>query len=265
MLTEREKWCFDLTGFLVLPQIVSPADIQRMLELGDAWHELRDEELPAPLCAYGNRKPTDARPIDNVVYMDEVFQRLVLNPELMRVILPLTRNCPQLLAASFTKNFQYNDDLPFHEGYDGGWRNPANDYQVADGVPFATFLNAAVSLVDVPEGAGGFVCVPGSHKSDFACPDDIGLYDSAPIVHNVSLKAGDCILFTEALRHGARRWTLETPRRTIFIRYSTSYASWTPGNAPDPQYRDLLSEEVAELMEMRGWQHRKSVVSRLLS
>ena len=265
MLTEQEKWFFDLTGFLVLRQIIPPADIARMLELGDAWHELPDAELPPPLRAYANRKPTDARPIDNVVYMDDVFQRLVLNADLMRVVLPLTRNCPQLLAASFTKNFQHNDDIPFHEGYDGGWRNPANDYQVADGAPFATFLNAAVSLVDVPAGAGGFVCVPGSHKSNFACPTDIDLYDNAPLVHNVSLKAGDCILFTESLRHGARRWTLDTSRRTIFIRYSTSYASWTPGHTPDPQYRHLLSEDVAELMEMSGWQHRKKVVSRLLS
>jgi ectoine hydroxylase-related dioxygenase (phytanoyl-CoA dioxygenase family) len=121
-----------------------------------------------------------------------------------------------------------------------------------------------VSLVDVPAGAGGFVCVPGSHRSNFACPDGISLYDAAPVVHNVSVKAGDCVLFTELLRHGGRRWTLEEPRRTVFVRYSTSYASWSPGVGPIPEYRHMLSDDVAELMTMLGHQGCKRVVKQLL-
>ena len=39
-------------------------------------------------------------------------------------------------------------------------RNPANDFQSGNGRVFASYVNCALSLVDVPEGAGGFVCVP---------------------------------------------------------------------------------------------------------
>ncbi|MDA0335522.1 MAG: phytanoyl-CoA dioxygenase family protein, partial [bacterium] len=121
-----------------------------------------------------------------------------------------------------------------------------------------------VSLVDVPAGAG-FVCVPGSHKSHFAAPDDLTVDSDPPSVVNLPINAGDCVVFTELLRHGARRWTLDTPRRTVFCRYVTSYASWSPGNGPAEEHRGLLSDELYELKQMASFRTRKKVVERLLA
>ena len=105
MLTEEEKWSFDLHGFLVLKGAVSRDDVKRMVELCDTWHALEDSELPPPLRTYWdvNTKPTTPRSINNVPYADEVFQRLVLNREIMRVVLALTQNCPQLLSVALTR------------------------------------------------------------------------------------------------------------------------------------------------------------------
>ena len=267
-LSEYEKWFFDLNGYIMLPAVIGQEKLSRMLELGDAWHDVPDDQLPPPLRSYGYETQEDtraiARSIDNIIYHDDVFQQLVVNPNIMRAVLALTGNRPQLLAASFTKNYQHNCDLDFHEGHDGGLLNPANTYQCENGQVFATFVNAAVSLVDIPEGAGGFVCVPGSHKSRLPCPKEVSLYDGVPLVQHVSVRAGDCILFTELMRHGTRRWTLQNPRRTVFIRYCTSYASWNPSSGPDPDFRHMLSSNVAELMEPSGFQTCKTVVKRLL-
>ena len=266
MLTEEEKWWFDLHGYLVLQGAVPQADVKRMVELCDIWHALDDNELPPPLKTYRdvNTKPTTPRSINNVPYADEVFQQLVLNREIMRVVLALTGNSPQLLSVALTRNTKESDDIQFHGGFSGGLRNPANDYQAANGEVFATFLNAGVSLVDVPIGTG-FVCIPGSHKSNFPKPDHVNIYDSPPTVANISVKAGDVVLFTESLCHGARRWTLDDPRRTVFVRYSTSYASWSPGYEPIEEHRDKLSEDVYELLQMASFQHRKRIVSQLLA
>ena len=78
MLTEEEKWSFDLHGYLVLKGTVPQTDIKRMVELCDTWHALDDSELPPPLKSYhdANTKPTTPRSINNVPYADEVFQRL---------------------------------------------------------------------------------------------------------------------------------------------------------------------------------------------
>jgi hypothetical protein len=48
MLTEKEKWLFDLHGFLHLEGGIPPEDVARMVEPCDRWHALPDEELPPP-------------------------------------------------------------------------------------------------------------------------------------------------------------------------------------------------------------------------
>ena len=98
MLTEEEKWYFDLHGYLVLKGVVPTKDVKRMVELCDIWHALDDSELPLPLRTYHdvNTKPTTSRSINNVPYADEVFQRLVLNREIMRVVLCVDRELPSI-------------------------------------------------------------------------------------------------------------------------------------------------------------------------
>ena len=266
MLTDQEKWRFDLHGYLLLKGAVPADDVARMVELSNDWHNRSEEDLPEPIKTYQDpsTKPTTPRSLNNPEYVEDVFQRLILNPEIMRVVLALTRNAPQHLGCGFTRNTRHCDKIPFHGGTSGGLRNPANDYQAADGQVFATFLNAGVSLVDVPAG-GGFACIPGSHKSHFPWPqDEIDVDDGPPIVDNPAIRAGDVVLFTEALCHGACKWTLDTPRRSVFVRYCTSYASWSPGSGPKPGFEDRLWDEVHELKERAPHGHRKKVVRRFL-
>jgi len=272
MLTEKEKYLFDLHGFVVIKNAVPQDEINRMLELCDHWHSLPDAELPPPLASYDTPglNATEARAIVNVDYGDEVFQRLALNPQIMRLVLALTLNSPQLMDLALTRNVQESNDIPFHGGVADfpavprGLHHPASAYQAIGETIFANFLNAAVPLVDVPQGTG-FVCIPGSHKTIFARPKDIGLYDEPPTVVNVCPKAGDVVFFTESLVHGARKWTADYPRRTVFVRYSTSYASWSPGHGPNEQHKDKISEEIYELHQTLGFQGRKKVVDRLLA
>ena len=65
MLTEEEKWHFDIQGYLVLRNAVSPEDVARMRQLADEWHALEESELPPPLWTYrdASTKPTSPRSI----------------------------------------------------------------------------------------------------------------------------------------------------------------------------------------------------------
>lgn len=264
MMTAEEKYLFDLHGFIVLKQAVPAAEVRRMVELCDRWHAVPDEQLPPPLTSYRHPEVTskDPRAINHVEYGDEVFQRLVLNREIMRVVLALTGDCPQLLDVALTRNTAESNDIKFHGGVSGGWHNPANQYQAVGDRCFATFINAAVSLVDVPQGSG-FVCVPGSHKAHFDRPAHITHESAPPTVINVCPRAGDVVLFTEALCHGALRWRGNEPRRTVFVRYSTSYASWSPGHGAIEAHKAKISPEVYELHQQLGHLGRKKVVERL--
>lgn len=267
MLTDNEKWLFDLHGFLVLREVVTSEDLKHMIALCDEWHGMDEKELPPPLCSYDDPKgnPTAARAILHAEYADDIFDRLIVNLPIMRVVLSLTRERPQHLLSTLTVNRPGSDDIQLHNGVSGAWRNPANDYQAADGNVFATFINAAISLVDVPDGTG-FVCIPGSHKTYFQRPSHINIRSGPPTVVNVPINAGDAVIFTEALCHGALPWQdNNSPRRTIFQRYCTSYASWTPGAGPNEEFKKKLSKEVYEMKLQGGFQGPKKVVEGLLA
>ena len=149
MLTTEEKWFFDHHGFIHLRDVVPPDDLRRMIQLADVWHDMALEELPPPLASTsrsGQHTPTIAHWINHVQYGDVAFQRLALNADIMRVIIALTQGTPCLVDCALTKNYRTSDDISFHAA--------GKDYSVVQGQPRAGFLNAGVSLVDVPEGTG---------------------------------------------------------------------------------------------------------------
>ena len=101
MLTPEEKWYFDHHGFLILRKVVPEQDIDNMIALGQKWHSMKLGDLPKPLTStadtHPDYSPTIARWINNIQYGDQVFQKLVLNSEIMRVIISLTKGRPTLL------------------------------------------------------------------------------------------------------------------------------------------------------------------------
>jgi hypothetical protein len=222
------------------------------------------EDLPHPLTStadtHPDYSPTIARWINHIQYADPVFQRLVLNPEIMRVIISLTHSYPVLVDTALTKNYRTSDDIHFHAS--------GQEYEIIDDKPFAGFLNAAISLVDVPKGTG-FVCLPGSHKRHFQPPvqTEISIYDGMPTVINLPLMAGDCLIFTEMLFHGARRWTADYPRFTIFNRYRANL----PDTSPVATYgdlegsKDLIPESVYELQQPTTSAQPKRIVQQIVA
>ncbi len=105
--------------------------------------------------------------------------------------------------------------------------DPCHYYHCANGKIHCGLTVATYALTDVPPGAGGLAVIPGSHKSNFECPVDIRLHQrSSPIVQQVPCRAGDCILFTEALVHGTFPWKGPGVRRTLFFKYAPSNIAW---------------------------------------
>ena len=167
-------------GFIVVPGVVGAEDLSEMCELCDAWHAVPDSELPPPLKSYDPdyaEKLHTPRSLNNVEYGADVFARHALNPAIMRAVLALTGNSPQHLGLSLVRDDgTHGADIGLHGGFGGGGqgndpgadgdddgpalglRNLSNDYQASGGRVFASFINCATTLVDVPRGAG-FVCV----------------------------------------------------------------------------------------------------------
>lgn len=103
---------------------------------------------------------------------------------------------------------------------------------------------------------GGFCCVPGSHNGHLKLPEEWGDMSSpinidAEWLYKVPASAGDAVIFTEALTHGAIPWTQEdSSRRTLFYKYSPHGTSWSSQyyNEEDYyQYEDMDDRKFAIL------------------
>ena len=164
----------------------------------------------------------------------------------MRVIIALTRETPCLVDCALTKNYTTSDDIKFHAS--------GQDYGVENGEPHAGFINAGTSLVDVPEGTGLSV-FPVATSETLSHPTICQFTMGPPTVINVPVNAGDCVIFTEALYHGGRRWTEVYPRLTVFNRYIDNGSH---SRFPIESHRHLISDEVYELEQpaVRGEQNR---------
>ena len=107
----------------------------------------------------------------------------------------------------------------------------------------------AYNLKDVGPNDGGFGCVPGSHKSNYAFPEEWKEMDEpGPLVERVTGPAGTAIIFTEALTHGTLPWTGADERRTIFFKYSPHPISWSAHHF-DPDDYDGLTETQRGILE----------------
>ena len=105
------------------------------------------------------------------------------------------------------------------------------------GGPGNFHVTCVYELKTVGPGDGGFGCVSGTHKPaneekltniegdwkhnwcDTEWTSKLPKWDKNVPVHRVEAKAGDCILFTEKLKHGTIPWAGSNERRTLFYKY----------------------------------------------
>jgi hypothetical protein len=104
--------------------------------------------------------------------------------------------------------------------------SPYVAYHHQNGRTYCGGVTVTWQLTDADEGDGGFVCVPGSHKSRYrmpasvrTCDDDLG------VVVQPAMKAGDVLFFMDgAQTHGTHPWRSDKPRRSILIKYAAQNA-----------------------------------------
>ena len=151
------------------------------------------------------------------------------------------QHCPELIAPEQRPLWRLDhDNIHFKLPCDA---NGAPDEGGGlHGVPEGFHVSAVYELYDVNVGDGGFGCLPGSHDfaynerleatlepgwrtswADSPWTSKLASWPADVPVHRVAdeaggLKAGDCILFSERMKHGTLPWTGAGERRTLFYK-----------------------------------------------
>ena len=223
-MSDEEKFEFDLGGYLVIREVLSSVEVAELNALADeAWSGEYDE--------------AGFRSTDNVSRWGPHFRDLIDHPGIIAYLV-------DLLGPKFRIDHDYciftrrgTTRLGLHGGpspqYDIGgdhW------YRYFDGTIRNGLTVFSYCLSDAGPGDGGFTCVPGSHKTNLSegMPADVATFErAAHYVYQPTVRAGDVIVFTEALIHGTMVWNADHERRSLLYKYSPGHSSWS-GTYYDP-------------------------------
>jgi hypothetical protein len=230
-LTEEQRYLLDLQGFVVLPAVLDAdqvAYLQRVLD---------DRRVPP------GGTSIESQRFNGFLAWDEAFRDLLVHPRVLPVMAEMVGDrlrldhCYGIVMAPGT------DGLGLHGG-----ATPFDAAQYAlhrDGRMYHGLSVAMYALVDVGEHEGGFICVPGSHKANHPLPRGA---EHLGIVRHVPHRAGDVVVFTEALTHGTARWLAPVERRHILFKYSPGHLSWAVPEPIPPDLEPLLDARQRDLL-----------------
>lgn len=214
-MTDAERFRFDLRGYLVRRGALSAGEVEALNAAIDVL------DLPPPGDSIASQRFTD------FLTVARRFRDLIDHPAVLGVV---RETCGPNVRLDHVYGIVMRwgtSGLGLHGG--GTPFDPPQHYR-ADGGRIRTGLMAAQwALVDHVAGQGGFVCIPGSHKSSFPVPGGL----DPDLVVEVPLQAGDVVIFTEALTHGTAPWLRPQDRRALLYKYSPghaaySHAAWPP-------------------------------------
>ena len=127
-------------------------------------------------------------------------------------------------------------------------------YVFRDGRMHNSMVVVQFTLTPVGPDDGGFCCIPGkSHKANYPLPSELrAMEDLDPEwlanIRSVPTRAGDVLIFTEAVTHGAFAWRGAGDRMALLYKYCHGALQWeqaspfvTPGHDWSPVQQQVMT------------------------
>ncbi len=245
-MTEKQKYLFDSQGYLRIRDFLTPDEVAALNAGIDAHADHMTETEGTYLGNSATLKGNQQRGVlSGMLQWDrphcEPFRELLAHPKAIPILDTMLGrgwrldHSPVLFyAAGGTEGLKLHG--PGHN-FDG-----SQYYVYKNGIMRCGMVSFQFQLADINPGDGGFCCIPGSHKANYRCPDEILEcdVDEDSVVH-VACKAGDLLIFNEATTHGTMPWTARHQRRTLMYRFSPKYLHFA-GGYYKPEFPEWVSE-----------------------
>lgn len=254
-MNEREKFLYDLQGFLKVENFLTAVEVKALNDSFDAnWDKSIADPNSHPDGNMAGTRPREY--FDGMLAWGkpwcQPFRELLAHPKLIPYLDTLLGrgwkmdHSPFMLASNFG-----TEGLRLHGAtsriFDG-----SQYYRYANGQMRCGMIVCQFQLADVNEGDGGLCVIPGSHKANFACPEEILIYqEHRELVYNIPCRAGDMVIFNEATIHGTLPWRAQHQRRSLLYRYSPKYLHFAGGvyETNMPSWVDELTEAQQAVLE----------------
>lgn len=258
----EDRFHFDLSGFLMLRNVLTPAECEIYLntlqkleqqEYEDAWLK---EKGPGRPTKETNREHQIR--LNGLPRLNPIFDALIAHPTIVPYLNEFM-GAPQLINTWSISKFQGSPQGGWHRGV------PTTDYSYRNGDIRSRMLNVVIFLTDNGPNDGCVVAIPGSHKShfDLTWRDYKGL--DMPGAVPVTGKAGDVFMFSEATIHDGLPKTTDPVRTNLYYNYVHAHynvMNREPANCHHfyfpPEIRDRFNDEqktMTQWMELARWDY----------
>ncbi|MGH7214245.1 MAG: phytanoyl-CoA dioxygenase family protein [Tepidisphaeraceae bacterium] len=251
MATERDLYFFDLQGYLILRGALTASEVRELNAVVDAIPPLKPGQWYGAVHghAFGTR---DGVNYQQIYEAGEPFERLIDHPSWIEKIKAFVggqqtfdaKHGPLFIDEAFVNLRQPGEAIGLHSGGDNCCKR--NQYRVLNGKLMVGQVNVLLALKDIGPGDGATMIIPASHKQNFPHPDMAQARtkygnasgDNVESAIEVHLNAGDALIFTDTLCHGAAQRTNPGQRRICIYRYGPSWGFFRHPYRPS---RELLA------------------------
>jgi hypothetical protein len=256
IVDDRQRYLYDLKGYLVVRNALAPEHVAQLNAIIDRTERLPDDDVPPPVQLAREVGGGQDMRIYNVKELGEPFERLIDLDTVMPLVAEIVGTRPRLNHDYAILRYRAGDRTTFHLG-----NTPLTascQFRAHDGRFFTTLMKAVFPLADQGVEDGCFSVVPGSHKSNY--PNPFGKEpDDIPVREPIPCRAGDAVLFTEALTHGSEVNRTGKPRRTLYYAYSPCWAAdWSQRDAPSEALLSRVSERQRDLLVLKPMSSRST-------
>ena len=241
-----EKYLFDLTGFLIVRDVLSKEQLEVANAAIDSMELAQSPEYFGESEALkGENSSTRLGNTAGLLEMEkpfcEPFREMLAHPK-------TTPHLNTILGEGW--RLDHGPGLiAMEKGCSGGMLHGNFDnapYFYREGKIFTGLCVIEYMLADEGPGDGGVAVVPGSHKANLPCPTSMTHWEQhQEHVKELNGKAGDVVIFTETLTHGTLPWTADHERRALLYKFSPSTIAYGAG-PHEVNYQDYIEDMTQE-------------------
>lgn len=256
-LTDLDVYLFDLRGYLILENALSPQEVAECNTILDKLQNLKPGEWAGHAHAH-TYTGTEGLNIQQIYEAGEPWERLIDHPSWMAKVTRFvggegtfdTNHGPLFIDENFASIRGPGESIGMHSG--GHNASKRCQFRYHNGLFQCGMINILMAFNDVGPGDGATMVIPGSHKSNFVHPEaakasmaegESRSVDGVTGAIEVHLKAGDALLFVDALAHGSAKRVNPGQRRIAVYRYGPSWGMFRLPYRPSKALLERLTPE----------------------
>lgn len=265
-----DEYLFDLRGYLLVPGFLDAAEVAE----GNALIDSIPGDLPrAGWHGWVQREDhPEHRGISyqQIYELGGVFERMIDHPRLLNTLDRFVGGHdthdryqgPMAIDENFFSVRGPGEAIPIHAG--GHELASRSGYRYHNGRFLCGEVNVLTAFSDIGAGDGATMVIPGSHKANFIHPAFL-LRDQAHEWSNegggsaedvegaieIHLRAGDALVFVDALCHGSAKRQNPGERRISVYRYGSGWCRTRFGHQPSPEALQRLGPLARKLVQPR--------------